>query len=290
MKPTTNQLILGIVLVVALIIVVPKLFNFSILQNDQCQYTDDGKFITNVNQGNILNYDAVSQAWVSVNGVAYGNVQRVESQNVCQYKQVLGTTPDGYQIVSYADNQVAICYGNIAEIFDKNMIISGSKTRLDQCSNYEILCPTNYDPYCGEVQTNTGLVNQTFFNQCQLERDDARFLYQGQCTNSNVNNYTQTNCTTIIGGWSNCTNGTEFRTISVTGNCQNTLPLTRVCNSTSSVCDTGYTLTNGQCVLSTEKPNFLMNELFVINGFSIKLWMLLAIVLLILILWIFKGK
>ena len=48
-------------------------------------------------------------------------------------------------------------------------------------------CPENYDPVCGKTQAKTCLSldcaqrNETYWNMCFLESDNAEFLYKGEC-------------------------------------------------------------------------------------------------------------
>lgn len=326
-KIKTEYIVIGIAILIGLFYFLPKLNTFSILPSGECNANLAGNFLTNINYDTetINSYYKISDqnigGWISVdwNGDGqldiFGNPQIFEGNatQACAGKAIITTTISGLKVVKFGEssvyNTVGICpnSGNAVILFYSNVKPSDAKTNINQCTNFQV------------AQTQTNVTNVTICSMLAKQCPDGSYVAENssnycafdscpvlanctqnkyticsnnityksqQCTNGTlfpvnylVNPCSQTvsntsvNCVYTYSSWSTCNNLTSTQTHTVT-------------NSTSTICPNNPTISQS-CTVSS---SFWSNELYNLNGFSIKMWMLLLAIGLIILLFLLKGK
>ncbi len=93
----------------------------------------------------------------------------------------------------------------------------------ESCSKDQVACPAIYQPVCGQqiheccktsgnkpsycmyakVNCEVG-TPKTYGNSCELNREDAKYLYDGKCKNTPINNEASANCKVWYDGCNTC--------------------------------------------------------------------------------------
>lgn len=276
----------------------------------------------------IEDYWNAPDSWISVNSIGYSARQRTYggTSDLCANKQILTRTPKGYRVVVWNTNEVAICneIANYVVFYTKNTNTANAITNINECSNYVAPEPQSTEPPGSSDIPPEGTLTQNFY--CN-DTDGQSFITKGivsgkdlllspfsytdkcvkcqacgkehlvneySCVDNQVesniydcenlgSNYSCVdgacksssniipNCTYTYSAWTNCTNGTKSRTVLTTS--------PAICN--------GEPILIESC---TPSSNFFSQELFKMGDFSVKLWMVLAIVIFIILLLLLRNK
>lgn len=261
-----TKIIIGIIILAVALFVLPKIQLFSLLNPNEYNANADKTFLTNIKFSEPENFNdyGSGNSWVSVywNGVnleGFGQIASINSENdICADKPLITHTPIGFRVVKYNENdkKVGICdsSGHNAYIFSADLprdaITNLSEGLCMNCVTPGVNCTEDLYQTCSSGVTYKA---QKCVNG-ELEIIDYNTW---PCDNVTDNQTDGLLCTESGGSWTNQT-----------------------CS-----CASGFELSNKQCV---ETENFFMKEIFKINDFSVKGWMLIAAVLLILIILLFK--
>lgn len=254
-----TAIVIGIIAIIFIFFFLPKLNLFSILPPGQCNFKSDGSFITNVNYGaleEVPNYYNAQASWISVDFNQDGKLE------------------------TFGDSQYT--YGNVTLIAceSKQVITTtpaGYKLVLWENNKIGICNPVG--DYVATYTLNTNnTVAATKLSEC------TNYVPPAVTINITVN--VTTNNTACTQDAKLCPDG-SYVGRNPNANCAfYSCPTNITLNQTN---QNTFNQTNNQTANnSTTSSDFFSAEAFKIGEFSIKLWMILAIVLLIIFAWLFK--
>lgn len=318
-KNNIGVIVIGIIVLAALFFILPKLnTSFVILPAGECNYNSAHNFLTNIQYSTetIDSYYTIADknlgGWVAVDWnndgqlESFGNPQMVEGDvaTQCASKQQIATTVSGLLVVKYAESSyktIAICptEGGNFVVFYSNFE-TDAKLNISQCTNYvppqppinnNTVCITDVHQCSDGSYVGRNNSNNCAFDICPITSCTAdvystcsnNITYKSkQCTNGTLHLIELTNPCTVTNSTANCT-----YTYSAWSTCSNsTMTQNRTYTVTPSICAGIPAATTQSCTPST---NFLMQEMFKLNGFSVKIWMVfLAIVAFIILLLLIK--